>query len=138
MHRLAPHQALYVSAGILALHTVLLCLWYASTPNGSTRAAGDWSVVVRSYWMLPASALYGFIVGRFVHRAYLAWTTALSGVLAVCGAFMHWISGQVGLAVDWVTPAGAMTGAIVTFVIYTPISLLGSVGGRKLVAGMDR
>jgi hypothetical protein len=81
--------------------------------------------------MFPTSMLYGFTVGFVVHRACLVWTIVLLGVLALLGAFMHWAAGQMGLALDWVTPQASLTGALLTFVLYVPVALLGSVVGRK-------
>jgi len=134
MNGLSSRHALYVLASLTALHMCFLCLWYVSSPTGPLAATAEWSIVARRYWMFPASALYGLIVGFVVHRAYLAWTTILLAVLVVCGAFVHFAAGQIGIAVDWASPQGVIAGAVIGFVIYVPVGLLGSVVGHKLSA----
>jgi hypothetical protein len=52
----------------------------------------------------------------------------------VCGAFVHFAAGQIGIPVDWATPQGTMVGAVIGFVIYVPVALVGSVVGHKFSA----
>ena len=87
---------------------------------------------MRRYWMLPASALYGFAVGFVVPRTHFMWTVVLMGILALLGAVIHWAAGKMGLAVDWITPQASLTGALIVFVMYIPFAIVGSVLGRKV------
>jgi hypothetical protein len=126
------HRAFYVLASVTVLHAGFLCFWYASGTTGPISARSEWSIFVRRYWMLPASALYGFTVGFVVPRTHFMWTAVLMGILALLGAVIHWAAGKMGLAVDWITPQASLTGALIVFVMYIPFAIVGSVLGRKV------
>ena len=121
-----------VLAGILVLHTAFVCCWYASGPSGPIPATDAWAVFVRRCWMFPASALYGIAIGYFVQRACFAWTVGLTVVLAVWGAILHLVAAHLGVPVDWGSPAGGVAIAVITLVLFLPVSLLGASAGWKL------
>ncbi|WP_300114758.1 hypothetical protein [Rhodoferax sp.] len=132
MRSVLTKRTIYVLASVAVLHAALLCFWYASKTTGPIPGRSEWSIFAQNYWMFPASVLYGFTVGFIVYRTHLMWTVVLVGLLALMGAVIHWAAGQMGMALDWVTPQASLTGAFIVFVIYIPFALVGSVLGRKV------
>jgi hypothetical protein len=132
MRRVLTKRTIYVLASVAVLHASLLYFSYAAETTGPIPGRSEWSRLVRNYWMFPASVLYGFIVGFIVYRTHLMWTVVLVGLLALMGAVIHWVAGQIGMTLDWVTPQASLTGAFIVFVIYLPFALVGLVLGRKV------
>jgi hypothetical protein len=115
----------YVFAAVLLLNIAILAMWYA-TPWPQL----GFPLWLKRYWGFLAFPIYGLLVGVVVQHHYLVWTVVLTILLAVTGGFVHWTAGQLGVAVDWTTPGGAVAGAVLTFVGYVPFSLLGAFFGR--------
>ena len=123
-------RTLSASVLIVLVDCSLRTLWYATSQTGAIPFAPDWSIPFRRYFGVPTYFLYGVLIGVVAHERAFYWTVAVGGMSAVTGAVLHWWAGQLGVSVDWGTPAAAAMGAALNFMIYTPLALSGTLAGR--------
>lgn len=127
-------RTLSVCVVIVLVDCALRSIWYATSQTGAIPFTPEWTIPFRRYFGVPTHFLSGVLIGIVARQRAFYWTVAVGAMSAAAGAVLHWWAGQLGVYVDWGTPAAAAMVAALSFMIYTPLALLGTLVGHFVSA----